>query len=111
MTVLYEYTYSGDADVLIFLIVITSAVLVAFMLTKWAVYNPPTYAKAVISILTAAISLVAVYAIIKLPQAMTTTRYKVTLEENVDLNEFLKRYRIVKTEGEIIIIEQIEHGE
>ena len=111
MTVLYEYTYSGDADVLIFLIVITSAVLVAFMLTKWAVYDLPTYAKAVISILTAAISLGAVYAIIKLPQAMTTTRYKVTLEENVDLNEFLKQYRIVKTEGEIIIIEQIERGE
>ena len=111
MTVLYEYTYSGDADVLIFLIVIISAVLVAFMLSKWAVDDLPTYAKVVISILTAAISFGVVYAIIKLPQAMATTRYKVTLEENVDLNEFLKQYRIVKTEGEIIIIEQIEHGE
>ena len=111
MTVLYEYTYGGDADSLIFLIVITSAVLVAFMLSKWAVDDLPTYAKVVVSILTAAISFGAVYAIIKLPQVMTTTRYKVTLEENVDLNEFLKQYRIVKTEGEIIIIEQIEHGE
>ena len=111
MTVLYEYTYSGDADVLIFLIVIISAVLVAVMLSKWAVDDLPTYAKVVISILTAAISFGVVYAIIKLPQAMTTTRYKVTLEENVDLNEFLKQYRIVETEGEIIIIEQVEHGE
>lgn len=111
MTVLYEYTYSGGADALIFLIVITSALLVAFMLAKWTVYDLQTYAKVVISILTAAISFGAVYAIIKLPQVMTTTRYKVTLEENVDLNEFLKQYRIVKTEGEIIIIEQIEHGE
>ena len=111
MTVLYEYTYSGDADVLVFLIVIISTVLVAFMLAKWAVDDLPTYAKVVISILTAAISFGTVYAIIKLPQAMTTTRYKVTLEENVDLNEFLKQYRIVETEGEIIIIEQIKHGE
>ena len=111
MTVLYEYTYSGGADALIFLIVITSAVLVAFMLAKWAVYDLQTYAKVVISILTAAISFGAVYAIIKLPQAMTTTRYKVTLEENVDLNEFLMQYKIVETEGEIIIIEQVEHGE
>ena len=111
MTVLYEYTYGGDADALIFLIVIISTVLVAFMLEKWAVDDLPTYAKVVISILTAAISFGVVYAIIKLPQAMTTTRYKVTLEENVDLNEFLKQYRIVETEGEIIIIEQVEHGE
>ena len=111
MTVLYEYTYSGDADALIFLIVTVSIALIAFMLARWAVCDLPTYEKVAISILTAVISFGMVYAIIKLPQAMTTTRYKVTLEENVDLNEFLRQYRIVETEGEIIIIEQVEHGE
>ena len=111
MTVLYEYTYSGAADGLILLIIIAGATFIASMLARWAVDDLPTYEKVIISILTAAISFGAVYAIIKLPQAMATTRYKVTLEENVDLNEFLKQYRIVKTEGEIIIIEQIEHDE
>ena len=111
MTVLHEYTYHGDADSLIFLIVMVGIVLIAFMLAKWAVYDLPTYGKVVISILTAAISFGVVYAIIKLPQVMTTTRYKVTLEEKVDLNEFLKQYKIVEAEGDIIVIEQIEQGE
>lgn len=111
MTVLHEYTYGDGADSLIFLIVMVGIVLIAFMLAKWATYDPPTYAKVVISMLTAIISFGMVYAIIKLPQVMTTTRYKVTLEEEVDLNEFLKQYRIVGTEGDIIVIEQIEHGE
>ena len=111
MTVLHEYTYNNGADALIFLVVAIGIALLAGMLTRWAIYDLLTYEKAAISILTAVISFGMVYAIIKLPQAMATTRYKVTLEENVDLNEFLKQYRIVKTEGEIIIIEQIEHGE
>ena len=111
MTVLYEYTYGGGSGVLIFLIIIAGATLVASMLAKWAVDDLPVYEKVFILAMIATISFGVVYAIIKLPQAMETTRYKVTLEENVDLNEFLKQYRIVKTEGEIIIVEQIEHGE
>ena len=111
MTVLYEYTYAGDADALIFLIVITGAVLIAFMLADWVINNPPVYAKVAIWILTGIVSFIMIYAIIDLPQTMETTRYKVTLEENVDLNEFLKQYKIIETEGEIITIEQIEHGE
>lgn len=111
MTVLYEYAYGGNADALICIVFIISTALIAFMLSKWAVDDLSTYAKVVISMLTAIISFGMVYAIIKLPQVMTTTRYKVTLEEEVDLNEFLKQYRIVETEGDIIVIEQIEHGE
>lgn len=111
MTVLYEYPYSRGADALIFLVVIISTALIAFMLSKWAVDDLSTYAKVVISMLTAIISFGMVYAIIKLPQVMTTTRYKVTLDEKVDLNEFLMQYKIVETEGDIIVIEQIEHGE
>jgi hypothetical protein len=111
MTVLYEYAYGGNAGALIFLIVLISAILIAFMLAKWLVDDLPTYAKVVISTLTAIISFGMVYAIIKLPQVMTTTRYKVTLDEKVDLNEFLAQYKIVETEGDIIVIEQVEHGE
>lgn len=111
MTVLYEYPYSGGADALIFLVCIIGSTLMAFMLARWLIHNPPTYEKVVISILTAAILFGMAYVIINPPQAMTTTRYKVTLEEEVDLKEFLKQYRIVETEGDIVVIEQIEHGE
>lgn len=34
MTVLHEYTYHGDVDFLIFLIVMVGIVLIAFMLAK-----------------------------------------------------------------------------
>ena len=111
MTVLHEYTYGGDADSLIFLIVMVGIVLIVFMWAKWAVYDLPTYGKVIISILTAVTLFGMVYAFINLPRLMTTTRYKVTLEEKVDLNEFLKQYRVVETEGDIIVIEQIEQGE
>ena len=111
MTVLHEYTYGGDADFLIFLIVTVGIVLIAFMSAKWSVYGLPTYGKVVISILTAVTLFGMVYAFINLPQLMATTRYKVMLEEKVDLNEFLRQYRIVETEGDIIVIEQIEQGE
>ena len=111
MTVLHGYTYGGGSGVLIFLIIIAGVTFVASMLAKWAVYDLTMYEKVFILLMIATIAFGVVYAIIKLPQAMETTRYKVTLEENVDLNEFLKQYRIVGTEGEIIIIEQIERGE
>lgn len=111
MTVLHGYTYGGGSGVLIFLIIIAGVTFIASMLAKWSVYNLPAYEKVFILVMIATISFGVIYAIIKLPQAMETTRYKVTLEEKVDLNEFLKQYRIVETEGEIIIIEQVERGE
>lgn len=111
MTVLHGYTYGGGSGVLIFLIIIAGATLVASMLTKWAVDDLSVYEKVFISVMIAMISFGVVYAIIKLPKAMATTRYKVTLEEKVDLNEFLKQYKIVEAEGDIIVIEQIGHGE
>ena len=111
MTVLHGYTYGGGSGVLIFLIIIAGVTFVASMLAKWSVYNLPAYEKVFILLMIATIAFGVVYAIIKLPQAMETTRYKVTLEENVDLNEFLKQYRIIEMEGEILVIEQIGHGE
>jgi uncharacterized membrane protein len=111
MTVLYEYKYNGGADALIFLMVVISAMLIGSMLARWVVNDLPTYEKTIISILTAVISFGMVYGIIKLPQVMATTRYKVKMEEKVDLNEFLMQYKIVETEGDIIVVEQVEHGE
>ena len=111
MTVLYEYTYDGGADGLISLIAPIGAILLALMFSRWILNEIPMYEKIIISVLSFAISFGMVYGIIKLPQVMSTTRYKVKMEDEINMSDFLKNYKIIDTEGDIVVIEQIDHGE
>ena len=110
MTVLYEYTYWGNASGSMLTLLIA---LVAALLVLWEAYTSvhKKWLKIIIVSFMSFIVTLDVFFIFKMPELAKTTRYKIKMEEKVDLNEFLVQYKIVETEGEIIIIEQVEHGE
>ena len=111
MTVLHEYVYDSVGFEIAFLLSMVGAVLVASMLGVSLSRNIPKRTKIIMALLSVTITLGVVYSIIKIPPSMSVTRYKVKMEEKVDLNEFLSQYKIIETEGDIIVVEQIRHGE
>lgn len=109
MTVLHQYTYTGDTiDILVKLFILAAWLL--FLLWMWFDSAEKTWEKAVITAIMGFVFMFVVMLFIKVSKS-TTTRYKIKMEEKVDLNEFLMQYKIVGTEGDIIVIEQIEQGE
>lgn len=110
MTVLYEYTYTGDTvDIMVKLFILAACFL--FLLWMWFDSVKKTWVKAIVAAIIGFVAVVDVMLFIELPKSTTTTRYKVKMEDKVDLNEFLMQYKIVETEGDIIVVEQIEQDE
>ena len=111
MTVLHEYVYDTVGFEIAFLVSVVGAVLVGSMLGVLLSPNTSKRTKTIMALLSVIITLGVVCSIIKIPSSMSVTRYKIKMEEKVDLNEFLMKYKIVETEGDIIVVEQVEHGE
>lgn len=110
MTVLYEYTYWGNASgAMLTLLIALGATL--FILWEGYASVHKKWLKIIIVAFASFITTLDVFFIFKMPDLAKTTRYKIKVEDKVDLNEFLMQYKIVETEGDIIVVEQVEHGE
>ena len=110
MTVLHQYTYTGDTVKILVMSYMLAACFL-FLLWMWFDSLKKTWAKAVVAAIIGFVAVFDVMLFIEIPKSATTTRYKVKMEEKVDLNEFLMQYKIIETEGDIIVVEQVEHGE
>lgn len=110
MTVLHQYTYTGDTvDIMVKLFILAACFL--FLLWIWFNSVKKIWAKAIVAAIIGFVAVIDVMLFIELPKLTTTTRYKIKMEEKVDLNEFLMQYKIVETEGDIIVVEQVVRGE
>ena len=110
MTVLHQYTYTGDTgDIMVKLFILAACFL--FLLWMWFDSVKKIWAKAIVAAIIGFVAVIDVMLFIELPKSTTTTRYKIKMEEKVDLNEFLMQYKIVETEGDIIVVEQVVRGE
>lgn len=103
INILAEYTAGGVPGWAAAVVIVTGVVGLILLLCGLCADNEAASAIGLVALL----SFLGASVAIKVVTESEHTRYKVTISENVKLVEFLERYEILDTEGEIYTVREV----